>query len=76
MTKRMIYVGTLWIYYCLSQSCKSSSRAGVKRVEFLWVIGTFLFAAFLNWTVNARSLLPLTPAVAILMTRRLEQNYP
>jgi 4-amino-4-deoxy-L-arabinose transferase-like glycosyltransferase len=38
----------------------------------LWVLGTFVFAAFLNWTVNARSLLPLIPAAAILMARRLD----
>ena len=37
----------------------------------LWILGTFLFAAFLNWTVNARSLLPLIPAAAILLARRL-----
>ena len=40
----------------------------------LWVFGTFLFAAFFNWTVNGRSLLPLAPAVGILIARRLEQN--
>jgi len=40
----------------------------------LWVLGTFLFAAFLNWTVNARSLLPLIPAVAILLARRLDEK--
>jgi hypothetical protein len=38
----------------------------------LWVLGTFLFAAFLNWTVNARSILPLIPAAAILLARRLD----
>ncbi len=38
----------------------------------LWVFGTFFFAAFLNWTVNARSLLPLIPAAAILLARRLD----
>jgi 4-amino-4-deoxy-L-arabinose transferase-like glycosyltransferase len=42
---------------------------------FLWVAGTFLFAGFLNWTVNGRSLLPLTPAVAVLVTRRLERRH-
>jgi 4-amino-4-deoxy-L-arabinose transferase-like glycosyltransferase len=36
----------------------------------LWVAGTFGFAAFLNWTVNGRSLLPLLPAVGILLARR------
>ncbi len=38
----------------------------------LWVLGTFVFATFVNWTVNARSVLPLVPAVAILIARRLE----
>ena len=38
----------------------------------LWVWGTFLFAAVINWTVNGRSLLPLEPAAAILVMRRLE----
>jgi hypothetical protein len=38
----------------------------------LWVLGTVLFVAFLNWTVNARSVLPLIPAAAILLARRLD----
>lgn len=38
----------------------------------LWVVGTFAFAAFVNWTVNARSVLPLIPAVGILLARRLD----
>lgn len=38
----------------------------------LWVAGTFVFAAFTNWTVNGRSLLPLAPAVGILIARRWE----
>jgi 4-amino-4-deoxy-L-arabinose transferase-like glycosyltransferase len=37
----------------------------------LWVLGTFLFC-ILNWTVNARSILPMVPAVAILLFRRVE----
>jgi 4-amino-4-deoxy-L-arabinose transferase-like glycosyltransferase len=40
----------------------------------LWVLGTFLFAAFFNWTVNGRSILPMAPAVGILLARRLEQR--
>ena len=42
----------------------------------LWVLGTFLFAAFFNWTVNGRSILPMAPAVGILIVRRLEKNFP
>jgi 4-amino-4-deoxy-L-arabinose transferase-like glycosyltransferase len=39
----------------------------------LWVWGTFVFTALINWTVNGRSILPLVPAIAILIARRLEQ---
>ena len=40
----------------------------------LWVLGTFFFEAFVNWTVNARSVLPLIPAAAILLARRLDDT--
>lgn len=40
----------------------------------LWLLGTFSFTAFLNWTVNGRSILPMVPAVGILIARRLERN--
>jgi 4-amino-4-deoxy-L-arabinose transferase-like glycosyltransferase len=42
----------------------------------LWVWGTFVFAAVINWTINGRSILPLAPAVAILIMRRLEHRPP
>ena len=41
----------------------------------LWVLGTFLFTAFFNWTVNGLSILPMAPAVGILIARRLEKNF-
>jgi 4-amino-4-deoxy-L-arabinose transferase-like glycosyltransferase len=40
----------------------------------MWLAGTFLFAAFFNWTVNGRSILPMAPAVAILIVRRLDRD--
>ena len=40
----------------------------------LWVVGTFAFAVLLNWITNGRSLLPLAPAVGILLARQLERN--
>lgn len=40
----------------------------------LWLMGTFLFAAFINWTVNGRVMLPMAPVVGILITRRLDRN--
>ena len=36
-----------------------------------WVAGTFVFASFVNWTINGRSILPLVPAAAILIVRKL-----
>ena len=38
----------------------------------LWVGGTFLFAAGLNWSTNGRSILPMVPAAALLIARSLE----
>lgn len=37
----------------------------------LWIAGTFLFAARLNWTMSARNFLPLIVPLAIVMTRRI-----
>jgi len=37
-----------------------------------WIAGTFIFACFVTWSVNARSLLPLVPAAAIIAARRLD----
>jgi 4-amino-4-deoxy-L-arabinose transferase-like glycosyltransferase len=37
----------------------------------LWVWGTFAFC-ILNWTINGRSVLPMLPAIAILLLRQVE----
>jgi hypothetical protein len=39
---------------------------------FLWIGGTFIFTTFVNWTVNARSFLPVAPAVGIVLVRRMD----
>lgn len=41
---------------------------------FLWIAGTFIFAGFLNWTVNGRSILPMVPAVGIVLMLRLDHR--
>lgn len=41
----------------------------------LWVGGTFVFVLVVYWMVNGRALLPLIPAAAILVARRLEQSH-
>jgi hypothetical protein len=40
----------------------------------LWIIGGLFFAVVLNWTVSARSFLPIVPAAAILLVRRVEAS--
>lgn len=40
----------------------------------LWVAGTFIFASFINWVVNTRSILPMVPAAGILLIRRIESR--
>jgi 4-amino-4-deoxy-L-arabinose transferase-like glycosyltransferase len=37
-----------------------------------WVLGTFIFASLVNWTINGRSILPMIPAAGILLMRRLD----
>src|SRR5262249_47488821 len=41
---------------------------------FMWIIGTFLFAGFINWTTNGRSVLPMIVPAGIIIVRRLEQQ--
>jgi hypothetical protein len=36
---------------------------------FLWVLGTFSFATFCNWSITGRTILPMAPACAILSMR-------
>jgi 4-amino-4-deoxy-L-arabinose transferase-like glycosyltransferase len=42
----------------------------------LWTAGTFLFACGVNWTVAGRNILPMAPAAAVLVIRRLEMKQP
>jgi 4-amino-4-deoxy-L-arabinose transferase-like glycosyltransferase len=41
---------------------------------FFWVAGTFVFACAINWTVSGRNILPMLPAVSMLLVRRLEMQ--
>lgn len=40
---------------------------------FLWSIGTIVFAFYVNWTVNGRSILPLVPVIGILIVRKYDR---
>ena len=41
---------------------------------FLWVAGTFLFVAVVNWTVSGRNILPMLPAACFILMRRFERE--
>jgi 4-amino-4-deoxy-L-arabinose transferase-like glycosyltransferase len=47
------------------------SRDAESLLLLLWVAGTFVFASFINWSVNGRSILPMAPAVGILLVRQI-----
>lgn len=40
----------------------------------LWVLGIFVFMTFFNWTINARTLLPAIPAIAVLAGRAWQEG--
>jgi len=42
----------------------------------LWIIGTFAFATYFNWAITGRALLPMMPALAILLARRVACRRP
>ena len=49
-------------------------RDAVSLMLALWLGSGFVFAAVLNWTISARSFLPLAPMAAILVVRGLKQK--
>jgi 4-amino-4-deoxy-L-arabinose transferase-like glycosyltransferase len=58
--------------FILSVADLWTRRDSGSALLFLWVMGIFVFASFVNWTINARSILIMLPAAAILTARRLE----
>ena len=51
-------------------------RDAASVLLLLWLMGIFVFAVALNWTISARSFLPAVPAVGILAARRMTRKYP
>jgi hypothetical protein len=40
----------------------------------LWVFGTFFFATMMNWSITSRTILPMAPAVVILLIRQFKSS--
>lgn len=62
--------GVLIIYLATSDLWRRRNASSL--LLFLWVAGIFTFSTFVNWTINGRSMLPMAPAVGILLARRIE----
>ena len=65
--------GALALGALLVGECRHASR-GDAALLVLWIGGIAIFTVALNWTINARSLLPAAPAVAIVLVRALERE--
>jgi len=50
------------------------NRNSSSLLLFLWVTGTFLFTCYINWTISARNIFPMLPAVAILVFSRIDHS--
>ncbi len=61
------------IVLCLATSDLRRTKDAEGLLLFLWIIGTFVFASYLNWSINGRSVLPMGPAIGILIFRRIGQ---
>jgi len=48
----------------------------ITAVLVFWILSGLFFAVVLNWTISARSYLPMVPAVVILLVRRMGRQQP
>ena len=49
------------------------SRDADSLLLLLWTVGTFVFVALFNWSITARTILPMAPAVSILLLRHWDR---
>jgi 4-amino-4-deoxy-L-arabinose transferase-like glycosyltransferase len=63
-------IGLLWL------TIDSLLRSRDRKTIFLalWIGGTFFFTLFINWAINGRTILPMAPALAIVIARTLERH--
>lgn len=71
--------GLLWPVFCLPLALRLRGRLRASpdadtALLALWLGGTLVFVVFLNWTVNARVLLPAAFPAAVLAVRWLESQ--
>ena len=62
--------GMVALTLAVSDATRSKTPASILLV--LWLVGGLVFVGAVNWTVSGRNILPLAPAVALLVIRRME----
>lgn len=67
----LVLAGMCLVAACLKEVGRKLDHD--KVFLLLWFFGIFVFVCYMNWTINARSFIPLVPAVGILLSRRLEE---
>lgn len=67
-----VFAGTSFIFVVSSDLLRN--RDSDSLLLFLWVLGTFVFTIFVNWSVNGRSILPIAPVAGMIMVRYLSQS--
>lgn len=66
--------GLLILVHAIRELCIHRNSASV--FLSLWILGGFVFIAFINWTVAVRNILPLVPAISILTVRVTNERKP
>lgn len=63
------------IILALAIADAAQNRTPASILLLLWVAGVLIFVGGVNWTISGRNILPLAPAAALLIVRRLERQH-
>lgn len=74
--QQAVFIMTACVLLSVAVSDFIKNRNDKSLLLALWVLGTFLFASIVNWTVNERIVLPMAPAAGILISRCLTRRNP
>jgi len=72
--QQAVFIMTSCVIFTVAVSDFIKNRDDKSLLLALWILGTFVFASMVNWTINERIILPMAPAVGILISRRLAQR--
>jgi 4-amino-4-deoxy-L-arabinose transferase-like glycosyltransferase len=71
----LLFAAVLILFSCAGQLRPRRQIPGRADHLFLlaWIISLLIFSAFLNWSINVRSMLPMLPALCILAVRATDK---